>query len=134
MKVKDALNQNRGVQKPDPELPSNSTEQTIFIKSGSEFHQLAINNIKYIESEGNYVTIHSDKRPILARYKLSEVLDLLPPNQFVKIHRSNVIALKHIEMVKNHCVLINGKEIPISSKYREEFFVLINGLAGKSDN
>jgi DNA-binding LytR/AlgR family response regulator len=134
MKVKDALNQNRGVQKSNLELPSDSTEQTIFIKSGSEFHQLAINNIKYIESEGNYVTFHSDKRPILARYKLSEVLDLLPANQFVKIHRSNVIALKHIETVKNHCVVINGKEIPISSKYREEFFALINGLAGKSDN
>ncbi|MEN2282136.1 response regulator transcription factor [Algoriphagus sp. SE2] len=133
MKVQDTLNQNRGAKKSDSEVPSDSTEQTIFIKSGSEFHQLAIKNIKHIESEGNYVTFHSDKSPILARYKLSEVLDLLPPNQFVKIHRSNVVALKHIETVKSYCVVINGKEIPISSKYREEFFDLINRLAGKSD-
>lgn len=131
IKVKEVLNQNRGVDKPDSEVSSEASDQTIFIKSGAEFHQLAIKNIKYIESDGNYVTFHSDKRPILARYKLSEVLDLLPQKQFVQIHRSNLIALKHIETVKNHCVVINSTEIPISSKYREEFFAVISGLAGK---
>ncbi|WP_394357636.1 LytTR family transcriptional regulator DNA-binding domain-containing protein [Psychroserpens ponticola] len=46
-------------------------EYTIFIKSGSEFHQVLIQDIKYIESDGNYVTLHTIKRSILARYKLS---------------------------------------------------------------
>jgi len=74
------------------------------------------------------VTFHTNKRPLLARYKLSEVLDLLPPQQFVRIHRSTIIALKHIELVKNHCVVIDGNEISISNKYRESFLSLIESL------
>lgn len=111
-----------------PEISTDISTQTVFIKSGSEFHQLFIQNIKYIESDGNYVTFYTDKRPILARYKLSEVLELLPKAYFTRIHRSYIVALKHIETVKKHCVIINNKEIPISSNYREKFIATIEGI------
>lgn len=131
MKVKNLLNQNIGALPAKADSSADMSEQTIFIKSGAEFHQLSIKNIKYIESDGNYVTFHTDGRPMLARYKLSEVLDLLPPHQFVRVHRSYVVALKHIETVKNHCVVINKHEVPLSSTYREGFFEIINGKIGE---
>jgi two-component system LytT family response regulator len=102
------------------------SEQTVFIKSGSEFHQLPIQNIKYIESDGNYVSFQTIKRSILARYKISEVKELLPQQFFVRIHRSYIVAIKHIETVKKHCVPIDGNEIPISSNYREGFLTIID--------
>ena len=126
MKVKNVLNQHSGGPPANTEAATDMSEQTIFIKSGSEFHQLSIKNIKYIESDGNYVTFHTGGRPILARYKLSEVLGLLPPHQFVRIHRSFVVALKQIETVKSHCVVIDKHEVPLSSTYREGFFEIIN--------
>lgn len=128
MKVKEVLNQNNGSQSVNAESSAEVSKQTIFIKSGTEFHQLSIQNIKYIESGSNYVTFHTDNRPILARYKLSEVLILLPSHQFVRIHRSYVVALKHIETVKKHCVLIDKKEIPISSNYRDDFLTMIEKI------
>jgi DNA-binding LytR/AlgR family response regulator len=108
------------------------TEQTIFIKSGSEFHQVPIKSIMYIESDGNYVTFFTIKRAILARYKISEVLKLLPNKLFKRVHRSYIVGVDHIEIVKTHCVVIDGKEIPISSNYREEFLAIISGF-GKGD-
>ena len=62
-------------------------EQTIFVKSGTAYHQLAYDDIKYAESEGNYVTFFTQGKKIVGRYKLSEVADLLPQSQFIRIHR-----------------------------------------------
>ena len=132
IKVKNILNKKNDDIIPSAKTSGDISDQTIFIKSGSEFHQLSIQNIKYIESDGNYVTFNTLKRPILARYKLSEVLELLPKEYFKRIHRSYIIALKHIETVKKHAVIIDGYEIPISSNYRESFLSIINN--GSKEN
>ena len=134
MKAQQVLLKNTKITTSSPEISPDISEQTIFIKSGSEFHQLFIQNIKYIESDGNYVSFYTDKRPILARYKLSEVLELLPKEYFTRIHRSYIVALKHIETVKKHCVIINDKEIPISSNYREKFIAIIDDMVKKKDH
>jgi len=127
IKVKQVLNKNNEAITTSSKTANDSPEQTIFIKSGSEFHQVSIQNIKWIESDGNYVTFHTTKRSILARYKLSEVIDIIPKQQFVRIHRSYIVALKHIETIKKHCVVIDEKEVPISSKYREGFLTMLHG-------
>ncbi|SDX73760.1 LytR/AlgR family response regulator transcription factor [Flavobacterium degerlachei] len=134
MKAKQLFETNLRIPIANNEIYPDFSEQTIFIKSGSEFHQLFIQNIKYIESDGNYVTFYTDKRPILARYKISEVLELLPEQYFVRIHRSYIVALKHIETVKKHCVIIDSKEIPISSNYREKFISIIDDIVKKREN
>ena len=131
MKAKQLLEKNSTITTSSAEISPDISEQTIFIKSGSEFHQMFIQNIKYIESDGNYVTFYTDKRPILARYKLYEVLELLPKEYFTRIHRSYIVALKHIETVKKHCVVIDAKEIPISSNYRDAFMSLIEKYGKK---
>ena len=127
MKAKDVLQKNKGGYN---EVPQNKTSQTIFIKSGSDFHQLSVNSIKYVESEGNYVTFYTTKNAIVARYKISDIVDKLPSQLFTRIHRSYIIALSHIDIVKKHCVVIDGKEIPISSNYREGFLNVIKDLEG----
>ena len=134
LKAKQLLEGNIRGETTSSEISSDISDQTIFIKSGSEFHQLFVQNIQYIESDGNYVTFYTDKRPILARYKISEVLELLPKEYFTRIHRSYIVALKHIETVKKHCVVIDNKEIPISGKYREDFLTIIDNISKKRDN
>jgi len=134
MKAKQLLEKQNRIPTSSAEISPDISEQTIFIKSGSEFHQLFIQNIKYIESDGNYVTLYTDKRPVLGRYKISEILELLPKEYFTRIHRSYIVALKHIETVKKHCVVIDSKEVPISNNYRVGFIAMINDIAKKRDN
>mgnify|MGYP003625077511 FL=1 len=128
MKAKQFLEKNISITTSSSKISPDISKQTIFIKSGSEFHQLFVQNIEYIESDGNYVTFYIDKRPILARYKISEVLELLPKEYFTRVHRSYIVALKHIVTIKKHCVVIDNKEIPISSKYREGFLKIIQNI------
>ncbi|WP_299156948.1 LytTR family DNA-binding domain-containing protein [uncultured Tenacibaculum sp.] len=132
LKAKEVLSQKKVGIKTSLETSQEFSEQTVFIKSGSEFHQVPIQNIKYIESDGNYVTFHTTKRSILARYKISEVKELLPSQFFIRTHRSYIVALKHIETVKKNCVLVNKKEIPISSNYREGVLSIISDIAKKN--
>ncbi len=131
MKAQQLLEENNSIKTSSTEISNDVGQQTIFIKSGSEFHQVYIQDIKYVESDGNYVTFHTSKGPVLARYKISEVLEILPKELFIRIHRSYIVALKHIETVKKHCVVIDTKEIPISSNYREGFLAIIHEISKK---
>ena len=81
MKAKEVLDKKTT---PNTDLPliQSTNQQTVFIKSGQEYHQVALDKIKYIESDGNYVTFVTTTRSILARYKISEVLEMLPQVQF----------------------------------------------------
>jgi DNA-binding LytR/AlgR family response regulator len=134
LKAKQAIDKKRKQSPSGIESNQHTDEQTIFIKSGTEFHQLSIQKIKYVESDGNYVTFYTTARSILARYKISEVLELLPQEYFVRIHRSYIVALKYIETVKKQCVVVVGKnEIPLSSKYREGLLTIMEEQ-GKAKN
>ena len=107
----------------------NAEEQMVLIKSGAEYHQVSIQKIKYIKSDGNYVTFFTTTRAILARHKISEVLEMLPQKYFVRTHRSYIVALKYIETVKKHCVAIGDQEIPMSSNYREGLLTIMDELS-----
>ena len=129
MKAKQVLEKPNVVDSIEKDIPEQTSDHSIFIKSGSEFHQLAIQDIKYVESDGNYVTFYSTKRSTLARYKISEVINLLPKHLFARVHRSYIVAIKQIDIVKKHCVVIDGKDIPISSNYREGFITMIENMS-----
>lgn len=128
MKAKDIVAKNTVSTSTDVQIKASTNQQTIFVKSGQDLHQLFLQEIKYIESDGNYVTFFTTSRSILARYKISEVLEMLPEQYFMRIHRSYIVALKYIETVKTHCVVIDKKEIPISANYRAHFRAIIGGL------
>lgn len=128
MKVQDLISINKIKANSVQQNTTERKDDTILLKSGSEFHQIPLHEIKYIESDGNYVTIHTTKRSVLARYKISEIKELLPQQYFVRVHRSYIVALKHIEIIRRYCVIIDNKEIPLSSKYRDDFFSIIDKM------
>jgi DNA-binding LytR/AlgR family response regulator len=131
MKAKEVLYKKTAPNTTNLTLIQNKNEQTVFIKSGQEYHQVALQKIKYIESDGNYVTFVTTTRSIVARYKISEVLEVLSPEYFVRIHRSYIVALKFIVTVKKNCVVMGEREIPLSNSYRERLLSLIDELGKK---
>jgi two-component system LytT family response regulator len=92
---------------------------TVFIKSGPHTHQVKVAEILYLEKDGNYITIHLKDKQILIRENMGDIFDLVPPADFVRVHKSFVVAIKHIAMVEVHQLIINGAKIPIGITYRE---------------
>jgi len=102
-----------------PGATGGSDDATLFIKSGPQTYQVKVGDILYLEKDGNYITVHLKDRDVLIREKMSDVFDLVPDTEFVRVHKSYVVAIKHIEMIEVHQITINKKAIPIGSTYRE---------------
>lgn len=94
-------------------------ETAIFIKSGPQTYQVKLADILYLEKDGNYITVHLKHKQILIRENMSDIFELLPAADFLRVHKSYVVAIKHIAMIEVHQLIINGEKIPIGSTYRE---------------
>jgi two-component system LytT family response regulator len=92
---------------------------TVFIKSGPQTYQVKVADILYLEKGGNYITIHLKDKQILIRENMGDIFDLVPAAGFVRVHKSYVVAVRHITMIEVHQLMINGQKVPIGSTYRE---------------
>ena len=97
-------------------------EEHLFIKSGPRIHQVNIHELLYLEKQGHYIVFHTPKEQLLSRMNMNDLLQTLPSDNFIRIHRSYVIALDKIETIEKHAVVIRGKRIPIGDSFRAEFF------------
>jgi two-component system LytT family response regulator len=97
----------------------NNEDPTIFIKSGPQTHQVKVKDILYLEKDGNYITAHLKDRNILIRETMGDIFDLVPAADFIRVHKSYIVAIKHISMIEVHQLIINNEKIPIGSTYRE---------------
>lgn len=96
----------------------------LFVKTDgkNKFQKIFLSDILYVESLQNYVCIHTVKQQVITHSSLKNVIESLPENEFIQIHKSYVVTLKHIESTDNFSVFINGKELPIGATFKDAFF------------
>jgi len=92
---------------------------SIFVKSGPQTYQVKVNDILYLEKDGNYITICLKDKNILVRENMGDIFDLVPSADFVRVHKSYVVAVRHITMIEAHQLTIGQAKIPIGSTYRD---------------
>ncbi|MBC8375367.1 MAG: response regulator transcription factor [FCB group bacterium] len=117
--------------KPETETPSHDGEtgkinHKIFIKSGSQIHQVDTRKISLIQKDGHYIIFKIDGKELLSRMTFAQLLELLPGDEFIQIHRSYLVAIPRIEVIHKQFVQIDGKEIPIGDSYKQAFFEQVN--------
>jgi two-component system, LytTR family, response regulator len=105
-------------------VSDNQSAEFIFIKTDgkNKFVKLFLDEILYVESLQNYVCIHTCNQQIITHSSLKNVVESLPEKGFVQIHKSYVVALKHIESTDNFSVFTKGKELPIGATFKDAFF------------
>jgi DNA-binding LytR/AlgR family response regulator len=91
----------------------------VFIKSGAEQIRVELDDILYVESNGNYIQFVSATRKITSRLTMLEAQALLPATKFLRIHRSYFVATKKISKIDNNSVWINQTEFPIGVAYAD---------------
>lgn len=102
------------------QLRSKEPDNYIFIKTGYEEEKILLADIRYIEAEGNYLTFVLKDKQLLTRQTMTDVLKLLPPEEFIRVHRSYSIAVNKIEKIARQEVIIANKSIPIGASYEEK--------------
>ena len=82
-------------------------------------------DILYIEGLDDYLKIHlHNKKAVVVRMTIKTILEKLPQNKFVRVHRSYIVPIDRIESVRNKIIIIKDEEIPIGNTYEENFFNL----------
>jgi DNA-binding LytR/AlgR family response regulator len=92
----------------------------IFIKHDSKLQKIMLQQILYIEAEKDFSTIFYDDKKLLAGMHLKMIEAMLPPEQFLRVHRSYIINLSKISSITGNVVELNRKEIPIGANYKDE--------------
>ncbi|WP_345237462.1 LytTR family DNA-binding domain-containing protein [Hymenobacter saemangeumensis] len=103
--------------------PADSANDHIYLKVEYQLVRVAIADILYVEGLKDYVKVHlaSQPRPLLSLTSLRSMEEKLPGRQFMRIHRSYIIGLDHIQAIGRGTVQIKGETIPVSDGYRETF-------------
>lgn len=97
---------------------SDETTNHLYIKSGYEHVKILYHDILYLEGAGNYIAFVLKERKILSRITFSEAEDLLPPGEFIRVHRSYIVPVNKIDKVERDQLNIGKKNIPLSAAYR----------------
>ena len=107
-----------------------ATEQQdfIFVKTEhkGKIQKINFSDIVYIEGMKNYITICTTKGDRIITYiGIGEIEESLPQKDFIRVHRSYIVAIKSIEALDgNEVIMKNAPRIPTAGKYKENFLTI----------
>ena len=88
-------------------------EDRIFVRHQDKRVKVLLSDILYLESERNYSKIFTKNQEYLLSVTLKKLEDKLPANVFMRIHRSFIINVNHIDAIADSHLIINEKVIPL---------------------
>ena len=103
--------------------PAPSERDSVFIRVDGELRQLNVSDIMYVSGMKDYVVFYlDDGSKLVTHLTMKAVEDMLPASDFLRIHRSYIVALKKIRSVdRNNCVYIGKEIIHVTDAFRETF-------------
>ena len=104
--------------------PSTVNNKTIFLKIDGEYRQIAISDIIYVSGMKDYVMFYLDneRRPLVTHLTMKAVEEMLPTQQFMRVHRSFIVCLDKIRKVdRNDCIYIGEEIIHVTEAYLPAF-------------
>jgi DNA-binding LytR/AlgR family response regulator len=108
---------------PDANLYHKESDQSgLTIRSNGRLVKLALQEIIYIQSYNEYVSIHTASDRFLIYERLKNIEKLLPAKKFYRVHRSYIVSLEKIRAFSGNLVDAGGVEIPVSRNNRSKLF------------
>jgi len=97
------------------------TPDYIFVKSNYQSVKIVFDDILFIEGMKDYVKIYCGERPVITLSNLKNFEAQLPPNKFIRVHKSYIVNISKIDSLNKTSLMIANKEIPIGANYKEDF-------------
>jgi DNA-binding LytR/AlgR family response regulator len=102
-----------------------STGGYIFVKVETKMVRVELDDILFIEGLKNYVSIYTKAQRIVTLQVMKQLEEILPPNRFVRVHKSYIIAIDKINSIERQEIYINERITPIGITYQETFFKML---------
>ncbi|WP_064967876.1 LytR/AlgR family response regulator transcription factor [Tenacibaculum ovolyticum] len=106
---------------------ANTVDSTrFFVKGDKKHHQINLKDLLYIEAYGNYTKLFLKDEMIVSHEKISHYEEILDASNFLRVHKSFIVAIDKIKFIEGNRILINVHKIPIGQTYKSS----INKLYG----
>jgi len=101
-------------------------ESFVYVKENKKIVKIYLSEIKYIEGLSEYIQIFTDKRKIITKTSMSQMEGKLPPENFLRIHKSFIVSVNKIEAFTANTIEIQGKELPIGRSFKNGVLNALN--------
>jgi two-component system, LytTR family, response regulator LytT len=98
----------------------------IFIKVDTKLVKLIIKDIVYLESMGDYVRFVTGTKKYITLNTMKNLEEKLNSDTFIKVHRSYIVNISHIDDVQGNVIYMQGNEVPIGKGHREDVMKRLN--------
>jgi len=106
----------------------NENERFLYFRADRKMVKVMVDDIQYVESLKDYVKIITPLQTVITKQTIKAVEEMLPGDDFIRVHRSFIVAVNKINSYTPHAVFIQKEEIPIGPLYRNE---VTKSLSGK---
>jgi DNA-binding LytR/AlgR family response regulator len=113
---------NKAIEKLKPATAPATEQKFIFLKSDKKVFKVNTDDILYCESVDDYVKVITTTEQYLVHYTLKKMLEELPAANFLRVHKSYIIAKDKIKFFEGNYVKVGGQDIPIGASYRDEIY------------
>jgi DNA-binding LytR/AlgR family response regulator len=102
------------------EVTSIQNSQRFFIKGDKKHHQIDLKNLLYIEAYGNYTKLYLKDEMIVSHDKISHYETIFDASNFLRVHKSFIVAIDKIKFIEGNRIIINEHKIPIGQTYKSK--------------
>ena len=114
-----AVNKAISITKIKESIPSNEPARfSFFLKGDKKMHQVHTDEILFIEAFGNYSKVYFENEMIVSHEKISSFEELLPSGNFLRVHKSFIVATDKIKLVEGNRISIGDQIVPIGQTYK----------------
>jgi DNA-binding LytR/AlgR family response regulator len=101
--------------------PPATVDNFIFVKSEYENIKINIDAILYLQGLKDYIKIYTtdSNKPVLTLSSFKDILDKLPANLFIRVHKSYVVSIDHIKAIQKSKIIVDDIRIPVGETYKE---------------
>jgi len=97
----------------------------LMVKADYTTVKVDLQQILYIEGLKDYVKIYIGKKPLLTKCTMKHIGGKLPPSEFIRVHKSFIIAFSKIDHIENNRIVIGEKWIPVGNQFKEAFYKML---------
>ncbi|MDE1192643.1 MAG: LytTR family DNA-binding domain-containing protein [Arachidicoccus sp.] len=99
----------------------------LMLKADYGIVKVVLSDVLFIEGLDNYLKIHlQDRPPLVVRMTMKALSEKLNENEFIRVHRSYIVAVNHIDSLKHKIINIGNEEIPVGKIYEEQLKTILN--------
>jgi len=120
-RLKNKSQQNTTVEKLKEQVQETSgPQERFFVKTGSRIDVIPVEDIIHVEAQDDYVELHTTKGRFLKKETMNRLELQLPPEKFIRVHRSHIIRVDQMEKLEKYgkesymVILKNGDKVLVS--------------------